>query len=236
MKIIEPAVLEKAALLVRSKMDQTDFETRNYYRERAPIYDRVYSYPERQADLRFLEKYIPQQLSGLDVLEVAAGTGYWSQFIEREANSILATDATVEALNQIGYRKLSRPVVTKAIDAYSLHQLRQKFTGAFAGLWFSHVPRQRRDEFFLSLNCCLKRGASVVLLDNSEAQCNRLPFAYTDGYGNTFQSRELSQGSSHNVIKNFPTEEELLEATRVFGSDRKYIKLDNFWVFQYKFV
>lgn len=217
-------------------MKQTDSEIRNYYRERAPIYDRVYSYPERQADLRFLEKYIPQQLAELDVLEVAAGTGYWTQFIERDAHSILATDATVEALDQIRYRKLSRRVETKAIDAYSLHQLQEKFTGAFAGLWFSHVPKQRIKEFFSSLNCCLKRGAIVVFLDNSVAQCKRLPITYTDGYGNTFQLRELARGSTHNVLKNFPTEEELLKVTRDFGSDHKYMELDNFWVFQYKFV
>ena len=28
-----------------------------YYRERAPVYDAVYGYPERQADLRFLESH-----------------------------------------------------------------------------------------------------------------------------------------------------------------------------------
>ena len=41
-----------------------------YYKERAPVYGRVYSYPERQGDLRFLEEYIPQQFSKLSVLEL----------------------------------------------------------------------------------------------------------------------------------------------------------------------
>lgn len=55
-----------------------------YYQERAPVYDRVYSYPERQGDLRFLEEYILQQFSELRVLEIAAGTGYWTQFLSKK--------------------------------------------------------------------------------------------------------------------------------------------------------
>ena len=54
---------------------------RSYYKERAPVYDRVYKYPERQTDLRFLESYRPRQFSGLKMIEIAAGTGYWTQFI-----------------------------------------------------------------------------------------------------------------------------------------------------------
>ena len=64
-------------------MDLSDSKMKTYYRERAPVYDRVYTYPERQKDLRFLEDYIAKQFTGLDVLEIAAGTGYWTQFIAR---------------------------------------------------------------------------------------------------------------------------------------------------------
>ena len=45
-------------------MKQYDAEIRRYYKERAPIYDRVYSYPERQSDLRFLEDKVAVQLAG----------------------------------------------------------------------------------------------------------------------------------------------------------------------------
>ena len=61
-----------------------------YYRERAPVYDRVYAYPERQADLRWLEREIPALLSGRRVLQVAAGTGYWTQFSSADAQSLSA--------------------------------------------------------------------------------------------------------------------------------------------------
>jgi len=59
---------------------------KEYYKERAPVYDRVYAYPERQDDLRELEEYIPAQFDGREVIEIAAGTGYWTQFIYKKAN------------------------------------------------------------------------------------------------------------------------------------------------------
>ena len=64
-------------------MPDDDADLKRYYKDRAPIYDRVYAYPERQDDLRFLEGYISAQFAGLDILEVAAGTGYWTAFLSR---------------------------------------------------------------------------------------------------------------------------------------------------------
>lgn len=164
-------------------MNQHDANMRAYYKERAPIYDRVYSYPERQDDLRYLEKYISEQLKDLDVLEIAAGTGYWSQFISHTANTILATDATPEALEQINNRNLSQPVQTQIADAYDLKELPSDFTGSFAGLWLSHVPKQRLDDFLTQLHAHLKVGSRVVFIDNSMAQCERLPLSFTDEAG-----------------------------------------------------
>ena len=50
-----------------------------YYHERAPIDDAVYAYPERQPELRYLENYVGDAFANRRVLEVAAGTGYWTQ-------------------------------------------------------------------------------------------------------------------------------------------------------------
>ncbi len=214
-------------------MDSTDSRMKSYYRERAPVYDHVYAYPERQNDLRFLEDYIPEQFTGLDVLEIAAGTGYWTQFIAPEAKSILATDALIEPLAQIEKRAIAKPVAVQVVDAYSLADIPGRFNGAFAGLWFSHVPKQRIGEFLDNLHQILKPGATVLFIDNSIAQCERLPQSHTDQWGNTFQDREVEDGSIHRVLKNFPTESELVQAISNIGLNAEYISLENFWLFQY---
>ncbi len=217
-------------------MDHSDTLMKSYYRERAPIYDQVYSYPERQKDLRILEEYIPEQFKGRNVLEVAAGTGYWTQFISEKSESILATDATIEALVQIKNRPNCSNIPTKVVDAYSIHGINKSFNGVFAGLWLSHVPKQRLKDFLGKLNAVAASGAVVLFIDNTKTQCERLPITFTDGNGNTYQDRELESGAIHRVLKNFPTEDELIDVTKEVGVKIKYLELENFWLFQYQLV
>jgi ubiquinone/menaquinone biosynthesis C-methylase UbiE len=217
-------------------MDNSDTVIRGYYRQRAPVYDRVYAYPERQDELRFLESHIPQQFAGKDVIEVAAGTGYWTQFIAATARSLLATDVTAEALCQASNRPCVGKLTTRLIDAFELGSLEKKFSGAFAGLWISHVPRQDRSRFFSSLHQCLESGATVVLLDNSKAQCERLPICHTDDAGNTYQDRELDDGSTHRVLKNFPSESELRSVLESDGAEFNFVQLEHFWFLQYQYT
>ena len=214
---------------------------KEYYQQRAPVYDRVYSYPERQNDLRELEQYIPAQFAGLDIVEVAAGTGYWTQFICKKAKSILSTDITPEALVQINRRTGDmQNVTTRIVDAYSLDPVElnanRRFNGAFAGLWYSHIPVRGIPKFYQSLHGRLAPGATVVFIDNSSAQCDRLPLSHTDQDGNTYQDRELDDGTVHRVLKNFPTEKQLIEAASSYGENFVYIEYQNFWLFQYTAV
>lgn len=209
---------------------------KTYYRERAPLYDRVYNYPERQKDLRFLEDYVGQQFAGFDVLEIAAGTGYWTQFISQKAKSVLATDATQEVLELLKDRELSSTVSTKVMDAYSLKDIPQQFDGAFAGLWLSHVPKQKLKAFVSGLHHHLCSGARVTFIDNSTAQCIRLPITDQDEFCNTYQDRLLDNGTTYKVLKNFPTREELLELVYGISSNAEHIELENFWLFTYTVI
>ena len=210
---------------------QNDEAMRHYYKQRAPVYDRVYEYPERQSDLRYLESYIPSQFKDLKVLEIAAGTGYWSQFIVKQAATLLATDATEETLDQITLREID--IQTKVVDAYKLAGIDERFDALFAGHWISHVPIERRKEFFSGIHKLLNPGARVILLDNSKSQLKRLPLSSEDSFGNTYQSRQLDDGSSHKVLKNFPTEGELLEDIGSDISNAHFRELSHFWFFEY---
>src|SRR4051812_47324167 len=69
-----------------------------YYAARANEYDKIYDKPERQADLRLIERWLPALLSGKTVLEVACGTGYWTRLIAPAASSVVAIDSAPETL------------------------------------------------------------------------------------------------------------------------------------------
>ena len=74
----------------------------------------------------------------------------------------------------------------------------------------------------------------MVLLDNTEAQCERLPVTEHDVCGNGYQMRETQSGRSYRVVKNFPTEDELREVTRHVGVAQSYTRLEHFWLFEYE--
>ena len=63
-----------------------------YYSRRAAEYERIYEKPERQAELEWLRNRIPEVFAGREVLEVACGTGYWTQYIARAARKVSACD------------------------------------------------------------------------------------------------------------------------------------------------
>lgn len=187
-----------------------------YYAQRASYYERVYAKPERQADLRAMEAWLPGPFAGRHVLEIACGTGWWTPHGARDCASWLATDLYPETLALARTKPLPAGKVAFAqLDAYALSDLaasagRAPFDAAFAGCWWSHVPLQQLPEWLNSLHEKLVPGARVVMLDNSYVQTSSLPITRRDALGNSYQQRQLDDGSVHEVLKNFPSAEQAI--------------------------
>jgi SAM-dependent methyltransferase len=213
--------------------DRSSAEMRAYYANRAPYYDAVYLKPERAKDIAFLSGYLPAAFAGRSVLEIACGTGYWTQHIATSAARLIAIDTGPEPLGFAKLRPNSERVTFRLEDAYNLSADLGEFDAAFAGLWFSHVPIERREEFIRSLHARLQSRAKVIFIDNSEVQCREWPIVETDAHGNTYQRRQLRDGSVHRVLKNFPTEDQLTQLVTPIASAFSFRQLDNFWLLEY---
>lgn len=205
---------------------------RDYYAARAPEYERVYAKPERQADLRAIERWVPGVFEGRRVLEVACGTGYWTPFIASAAATVLAIDAAPETLRIARAKAVPATVEFAFGDAYALPRTGQRFDGGFAGFWFSHVPRSRWRAFLDGFHAALVPGAVVVLLDNLFV-AGSTAIAAVDDDGNAYQDRALSDGSTHRVLKNFPVEAELRAALGGAADDVRYLAWPHYWALQY---
>ena len=118
-------------------------------------------------------------------------------------------------------------------DAYDLPRNLGLFDAAFAGFWFSHVPKSRRRAFLHGLNALLTSGAKVVLLDNLYVQGSSSPIAETDSEGNKYQARQLKDGTAHRVLKNFPSEAELHSCLEGIGRDGTFSTWQYFWAYEY---
>ena len=207
----------------------------DYYARRAHQYERIYGKPERQADLASLRESIPAIFDGRDVLEIACGTGYWTQFVATRAASVLATDVNEEVLELARLKPFPRGNVEFACaDIYSREDLSRQFDAGLGAFWWSHVPRQGQADFIAHFHRRLQPGAVVVFLDNRYVEGSSTPLTRTDEHGNTYQTRSLDDGSSHEVLKNIPDEPELAGALGDRARALAYVELDYFWYLTYR--
>ena len=208
----------------------------SYYAARASEYDNVYLKPERQPDLRAIERWLPPIFSNAIVLEIACGTGYWTQFIAPVAAHIVAMDTSPETMDIAKSRVPDGRAKFLVGDAYHLSPGLGRFNAAFAGFWFSHVPKERRSEFLNGLSRLLVPGARVIFLDNLYVEGSSSPITETDADGNTYQARKLKDGSTHRVLKNFPSEAELQSLLSGLGERGRFTTWQHFWAFEYLLI
>jgi demethylmenaquinone methyltransferase/2-methoxy-6-polyprenyl-1,4-benzoquinol methylase len=206
-----------------------------YYARRAAEYERVYRRPERQADLRRLERVVTEAFPAEDVLEVACGTGYWTQFVARSARSIVATDVSREVLDRARDKDFGACDVSLfEADAYLLDGVSGAYSAGFAGFWWSHIPQDRTADFIRALHRHLRPDAPVVLMDNSFVEGSSTPISRTDAHGNTYQIRHLADGSRHEILKNFPGEQDLRTSLAPWAHDVEFVSLTSYWLCRYR--
>ncbi|MEV4263328.1 class I SAM-dependent methyltransferase [Kribbella sp. NPDC049584] len=204
-------------------------ELADYYRDRAGEYDAVYNKPERQQDLARLRALLPPLVAGRSVLEVAAGTGYWTTALSTTAASVLATDVNEETLAVARTRSYGPGEVEFAVaDAYDLAATPGRFDAIFAGFFWSHVLRADVRRFARSLLDRVEPGGVVILADNRYVEGSNYPITRTTDDGDTYQNRALSDGRVYEVLKNFPSREELV--ADVAPAEVEWTELTYFWL------
>ena len=203
----------------------------NYYARRASEYERIYEKPERQEELGQLKEFIRTSLAEHHVLEVACGTGYWTEVAATTAASISAFDINEEVLSLARQKPIDPAKVRFQVgDAYRLPPQPRQFTATLAAFWWSHIPRKRQVEFLDGLRQHLSPGAILVIMDNTHVPGESTPIARTDADGNTYQIRKLEGGQTFEVLKNYPTEHELPEAVTTWSTDFEVRWLKYYWI------
>src|SRR3954471_11732238 len=205
-----------------------------YYAKRASEYERIYQKPERQKDLETLRGFVERTFAGAHVLEVACGTGYWTEILARSAASVVATDINEEVL-AIARSKASdaRRVTFRREDAYALPKLSPQCTAGLSAFWWSHIPKSRIRGFLSGLHGVLAPGSCVVFIDNAYVEGSSTPVSRVDDQGDTYQCRRLEDGSTHEVLKNFPTETQLRTVVEGLALDVHVEFLNYYWILSY---
>ena len=190
-------------------MEENNIE--RYYAKRAAEYEEIYRRddPLRRAEQAKIVEVMTSRLAGCDILEVACGTGYWTQFLSRAARSICAVDSSCEVLSIAKSKKYDCPIEFMLQDAYNLALRPGTFEGGAANFWFSHIPRQRIDGFLKAFHARLEAGSPVFIADNVYVPGLGGEFVERDGDENTYKLRQIEGGSQHLILKNYYSTDEL---------------------------
>lgn len=186
-----------------------------YYRARAGEYDewfyRVNRYDQGEALNRqwFAEaEQVAQALNGLGTfdraLELAAGTGIWTEKLAGMAKHVTAIDASEEVL-RINREKLhasadAERVSYQQMDVFAWEPAEQ-YDLVFFGFWLSHVPQARVTEFLAKAARATRPGGHLFIVDSRAASTSTARNQSLETDENALQTRRLNDGSEYQIYK-----------------------------------
>lgn len=204
----------------------------SYYRERALEYDKVYWRPEEQEDLLRAADLFQSIFAHKAVLEIACGTGYWTAQIAKTAASVLATDINKAVIDIAQAKHFSGQVTFEVADMNRLTTYK-KFDGVFGGFIWSHVLLQDIDNFLSHLAARVVENGDIAFIDSLQVEGSnhdKKRITRVDPHGNTFQIRQLENGTTHEVLKNYPSHDFLREKLSRVATDINWIQLEHYWI------
>ena len=200
--------------------DQVD-----YYRRRADEYDAT-AYGDVAAARSRIARLVAEMRPTGRVLEIACGTGLWTEALAGPADTVTAIDAAPEVVRIARERVRSANVSFEVVDVFSWEP-DARFDVIFFSAWLSHVPMSRFEQFWHSLRGLLAEEGRVLFID--EHVDEREKEAYVVGRGEIVE-RRLRDGSMFRVVKNFVDPDRLALRLRQLGWDCAIRRDGSDWV------
>jgi demethylmenaquinone methyltransferase/2-methoxy-6-polyprenyl-1,4-benzoquinol methylase len=170
-----------------------------------------------------------------EVLEMAGGTGWWTEHLARTAGHLTVLDSSPQTLN-LNRDRVGRADVEYVVADVFTWQPPRTYDVVFFSFWLSHVPRSRFGAFWALVRSCLAPGGRVFFIDNRNDPdpLDKTEDPYVVHYGPDLHLRRLYDGSEYRVVKVMYEPDELqsllgdqgwtasVEATRcfIFGEAR----------------
>lgn len=158
-------------------------------------------------------------LAGLDVCELAPGTGLWTEAVLAEgASSVTAVDAAPEMLASLEERCGGPRLTTVLADLFSWTPPR-RYDAVVSCFFLSHVPDERLDVVLALVASSVARDGAVFLLDSVREATSTARDHVLEEEGRQTMQRRLDDGRTYEIVKVFRDDEELGAACARAGLD-----------------
>ncbi|HLY34059.1 MAG TPA: class I SAM-dependent methyltransferase [Jatrophihabitantaceae bacterium] len=194
--------------------DEVLAEQARYYRRRAHEYDAT-SYGDVVAARARIVRLVGDMQPTGTILEIACGTGVWTQALADAADTLIAIDAAPEVIAIARDRVMASNVRFEVADIFSW-KTPQRFDVIFFSAWLSHVPMNRFDEFWQMLRDLLAERGRVLFVDEPiELRDKETYLSDSD----EIVQRQLRHGTTFHLVKNFIDPDVLAHRLRGLGWD-----------------
>jgi ubiquinone/menaquinone biosynthesis C-methylase UbiE len=176
-----------------------------YYRARAQEYDESLNQigngaqetsddPQEVEFARIMDRV--RALSPVDsILELAGGTGIWTQLLAKIGQSITVVDASPEMLAINRDKVQDSRVEYVQADLFTWKPERH-YDVVFFAFWLSHIPPERLDGFLDTVRDAVRPGGQIIIIDQTEPTAEEI--AVTEGIQ---QARTLADGRQFTIVK-----------------------------------
>ncbi|GAA5201560.1 hypothetical protein GCM10023322_81800 [Rugosimonospora acidiphila] len=205
--------------------DEILAEQVDYYRRRAGEYDAT-AYGDVEAARPLIARLVAQLRPAGRVLEIACGTGLWTEALAGLAETVTAIDTAPEAMAIARDRVPAANVAFEVADVFSWNP-GTRFDVIFFSAWLSHVPEDRFDQFWRSLRGLLVEGGRVLFIDEHVDESGKEVFV---AGREEIVERRLNDGSTFRVVKNFVDPDRLEPRLAALGWDCAIHRATDRWV------
>jgi demethylmenaquinone methyltransferase/2-methoxy-6-polyprenyl-1,4-benzoquinol methylase len=206
-------------------MDEILADQVGYYRRRAREYD-VTAYGDVTAARERIARLVAQMQPSGRVLEIACGTGLWTEALAGVADVVVAIDAAPEAVAIARDRVKPGNVTFEVADVFSW-TTDDRFDVIFFSAWLSHVPMSRFEQFWRMLRRLLAEDGRVLFIDEHVDVCEKE--AYVPGTDEIVE-RRLLDGRKFRIVKNFVNPQALRDWLRAAGWDCQIHRDGDDWI------
>ncbi len=211
-----------------------------YYSARAPEYDRWFYRQGRydrgpafkrqwESEAQIVREQLLNAPRQAQILEMAPGTGIWTEQLIRIGDQVTALDASPEMI-AINKAKLASDKVTYIQTDLFTWQAQRQYDMVFFGFWLSHVPGEKLSAFLSAVYEALAPGGRLFFVDSQDRELSHTR-TETENLGGELQQRVLSDGRRYEIVKIYYDPAQLTGTLRDSGFEIEVLSTPKFFIY-----
>jgi len=213
----------------------------DYYRARASEYDEWFYRQGRydrgeEINKRWFQEVdiVKSELQRIGkvnkILELASGTGIWTQELLKIGNKITALDASQEVI-EINRHKLNSPNVKYSqIDLFAWEP-DAEYDLVFFSFWLSHVPPELLNLFLNKVYKSVHVGGQLFMIDSRFEPTSTAKNHMIEDDESIYITRKINNGQEYQIVKVFYQPDKLRSHLHKTGFQADVKLTDNYFIY-----